>query len=128
MTGQGALRFRVLGTSALLPEEAREVLVNAHGGFAVDHREGRGETYFFLPGAGILRAERRPQAGRARAHSVGDERPNQHNTKIWSASDGTAYLSFPANDKGRSSPLPSPASSYTPWVAPPRVTISACPR
>jgi hypothetical protein len=57
VTGQGAFRFRVLATSALIPEEARKVLVNAHGGFAVDHREGRGETYFFLPGSGILRVD-----------------------------------------------------------------------
>jgi hypothetical protein len=40
VTGQGALRFRVL-TGAQLPEEARKVVVSAHGGFAVDRREGR---------------------------------------------------------------------------------------
>jgi len=48
------MRFRVLYTSEHLPEEARKVLVKAHGGFAVDHRPGRGETYFALPGVGIL--------------------------------------------------------------------------
>ncbi len=55
VSGTGALRFRVLLTSASLPEEARRVLVSAHGGFAVDHRPGKEETYFSLPGAGILR-------------------------------------------------------------------------
>ncbi|HEV7502567.1 MAG TPA: hypothetical protein VGQ33_21265, partial [Vicinamibacteria bacterium] len=55
VSGTGALRFRVLLTSASLPEEARKVLVSAHGGFAVDHRPGKEETYFALPGAGILR-------------------------------------------------------------------------
>ena len=55
VTGQGPLRFRVLLTSASLPEAARNVLTSAHGGFAVDHRPGKGETYFALPGAGILR-------------------------------------------------------------------------
>src|SRR5258708_27836826 len=53
--GTGALRFRVLLTSASLPDEARKVLVSAHGGFAVDHRPGKEETYFALPGASILR-------------------------------------------------------------------------
>src|SRR5262245_56587255 len=55
VSGQGALRFRVLLTSAHLPEAARKVLASAHGGFAVDHRPGKEETYFALPGAGILR-------------------------------------------------------------------------
>ena len=101
VSGQGALRFRVLATAALLPEEARRVLVSAHGGFAVDHREGRGETYFFLPGAGILRlsADFKQVALVPTAPDMKDT--NQHNTKIWYPSDGTAYLSFPANDKGR---------------------------
>jgi hypothetical protein len=101
VSGQGALRFRVLATSALLPEEARRVLVSAHGGFAVDHREGRGETYFFLPGAGILRlsADFKKIVLLPTAADMKDT--NQHNTKIWYASDGTAYLSFPGNDKGR---------------------------
>jgi hypothetical protein len=101
VSGQGALRFRVLATSAVLPEEARRVLISAHGGFAVDHRDGRGETYFFLPGAGILRlsADFKQVALVPTAPEMKDL--NQHNTKIWYASDGTAYLSFPANDKGR---------------------------
>ena len=50
VTGQGALRFRVLATSALLPEEARKVLVNAHGGFAVDHREAGARPTSSCPG------------------------------------------------------------------------------
>src|SRR5437773_8648194 len=54
ISGQGKMRFRVLYTSERLPQEARQVLVKAHGGFAVDRRPGRGETYFALPGAGIL--------------------------------------------------------------------------
>src|SRR5207244_13530172 len=55
VSGQGALRFRVVLTAAQLPEEARKVVVSAHGGFAVDHRPGKEETYFALPGAGLLR-------------------------------------------------------------------------
>ena len=101
VTGQGALRFRVLLTSASLPDEARKVLTSAHGGFAVDHRPGRGDTYFALPGAGILRmsADMEHIALVDTAPEMKDT--NLHNTTIWYAPDGTAYLSFPANDLGR---------------------------
>ncbi len=101
VTGQGSLRFRVLHTSAGLPEAARKVLASAHGGFAVDHRPGKGDTYFALPGAGILRmsADMEQVALVATAPEMRDT--NLHNTKIWYAPDGTAFLSFPANDLGR---------------------------
>ena len=55
VSGQGKLKFRVLYTAERLPPEARKVLVDAHGGFAVDRRPGKEETYFAIPGAGILR-------------------------------------------------------------------------
>jgi hypothetical protein len=101
VTGQGALRFRVRLTSAGLPEPARKVLASAHGGFAVDHRPGKGDTYFALPGAGILRlsADMGQVALVATAPEMKDT--NLHNTKIWYAPEGTAFLSFPANDLGR---------------------------
>src|SRR6185295_9107155 len=101
VSGQGALRFRVALTAAQLPEEARKVLVSAHGGFAVDHRPGKEETYFALPGAGILRmgADLKQIAVVPTAAEMKDT--NLHNTKIWYAPDGAAFLSFPANDKGR---------------------------
>ena len=83
ITGQGALRFRVLLTSASLPEAARKVLTSAHGGFAVDHRPGKGETYFALPGAGILRlgADMKQAALVATPPEMKDT--NLHNTQIW---------------------------------------------
>jgi hypothetical protein len=101
VTGQGNLRFRVLLTAADLPEAARTVLASAHGGFAVDHRPGKGDTYFSLPGAGILRlsADLKQIAPVATAAEMKDT--NLHNTKIWHGPDGTAFLSFPANDLGR---------------------------
>src|SRR5512146_3518021 len=55
VSGQGKMKFKVLYTANHLPEPAQKVLVNAHGGFAVDRRPGKGETYFALPGAGILK-------------------------------------------------------------------------
>jgi hypothetical protein len=91
----------VLLTSAGLPEPARKVLASAHGGFAVDHRPGKGDTYFALPGAGILRIDA-DMARVALLDTAPDMRDtNLHNTTIWYAPDGTAYLSFPANDLGR---------------------------
>jgi hypothetical protein len=41
VSGQGKLRFKVLVTSEQLPQEAKKVLVSAHGGFAVDLRQGK---------------------------------------------------------------------------------------
>ena len=54
VSGQGKMRFRVVATSDLLPPEAQSVLKAAHGGFAVDLRPGKGETYFSLKGGGII--------------------------------------------------------------------------
>jgi len=101
VSGQGALRFRVLLTAAQLPEEARKVVVSAHGGFAVDHRPGKEETYFALPGAGILRmsADLKQVVLVPTAQEM--KGTNLHNTAIWYGPDGTAYLTFPANDAGR---------------------------
>jgi hypothetical protein len=101
VSGQGALRFRVVLTAAQLPEEARNVVVSAHGGFAVDHRPGKEETYFALPGAGILRmsADMKQIALVPTAPEM--KGTNLHNTAIWYGPDGTAYLTFPANDAGR---------------------------
>jgi hypothetical protein len=48
VTGQGALQFRVLVTSASLPEAAGKVLTSAHGGFAVDRRPGKGAPIYLL--------------------------------------------------------------------------------
>jgi hypothetical protein len=101
VSGQGALRFRVALTAAQLPEEARKVVVSAHGGFAVDHRPGKEETYFALPGAGILRMSADLKRIDLVATAPEMKGTNLHNTAIWYGPDGTAYLSFPANDAGR---------------------------
>ena len=80
VSGPGALRFRVLATSAVIPEEARRVL--RLGPRRLRRRPPAG------PGRDLLLAarrrdpapERRLQAGRARAHPAGDEghEPPQH--------------------------------------------------
>jgi hypothetical protein len=98
ISGQGKMRFRVLYTSSHLPAEAQKVLTGAHGGFAVDLRSGKGETYFSLKGAGIIQI-----SGDLKSTRMVDTPPemkntNLHNTGIWYASDGTPYLSFPGNE------------------------------
>ena len=101
VSGQGALRFRVLYGSERLPEKARAVLGAAHGGFAVDRRPGRGEIYFALPGAGILRIAADLRSIELVETDAAMRELNLHNTTLWQGPDGTAFLSFPANDAGR---------------------------
>ena len=100
ISGQGQMRFRVLYTSDRLPEEARKVLVSAHGGFAVDHRPGKEETYFALPGAGILQISADMKQIKLIETTSTMKSLNLHNTTIWYR-EGTAYLVFPANDAGQ---------------------------
>ena len=63
-SGSGDLSFEVSVTSKQLPKKVfevnpfakkRRILDCAHGGFAFDHREGQGEVYWFLQGAGAMR-------------------------------------------------------------------------
>ena len=100
VSGQGELKFKVLYTSDHLPPEARKVLVNAHGGFAVDRRAGKEETYFALPGAGILQIS--ADLKTINLLDTPDEmrKVNLHDTNIWYGKDGTPYLVFPANNEG----------------------------
>src|SRR6266568_2024971 len=85
-SGHGKMKFRVLYTADHLPPEAQKVLTSAHGGFAVDLRPGKGETYFALKGAGIVQI------------SSDLKSTNLHNTTIWYAPDGSPYLAFPGNE------------------------------
>lgn len=100
-SGQGRLKFQVLYMREHLPQDAVEVLGNAHGGFAVDRREGRGETYFALPGAGIVQLSARLNATRLVDTPEEMKNVNLHNTAIWYDSLGTPFLSFPANEIGK---------------------------
>ena len=101
VSGQGTMKFQVLYTSDHLPPEARKVLVDAHGGFAVDRRPGRDETYFALPGAGIVQIS--ADFKTINMVDTPDEmrKINLHDTNIWCDKDGTPYLVFPANDQGK---------------------------
>jgi len=98
ISGQGKMKFRVLYTSDHLPPEAQTVLKGAHGGFAVDTREGKGETYFSLKGAGIIQISNDFKTTRLLSTAAEMKDTNLHNTTIWFGPDSTPYLSFPGNE------------------------------
>ena len=83
LSGQGKYKFKVLYKSDHLPAEAQAVLTKAHGGFAVDRRDGKGETYFALPGAGIIQISSDMKSTRMLATDSAMKDPNMHNTAIW---------------------------------------------
>ncbi|MDA2930078.1 hypothetical protein MYX84_09055 [Acidobacteria bacterium AH-259-O06] len=101
VSGQGKMKFRVFRTTDHLPDEAVKVLVSAHGGFAVDRRQGKGETYFALPGAGIIQISANLKSTRLLETPAAMKDVNLHNTTIWYGPDGKGYLTFPANKAGR---------------------------
>ena len=101
ISGQGDLRFRVLYTGDHLPQAAVRVLDKAHGGFAIDRREGRNEVYFALPGAGIIRLSGDLQHAQMLNTDSAMKDENMHNATVWYRDNGGAYLSFPANGVGK---------------------------
>ncbi len=98
VTGQAPLRFKLFKGRDILPAEAQAVLVNAHGGFAVDRREGKGEIYFALPGAGILKIASDLKSVQLLETPPEIKNANMHNAQIWYAPGGEAFLAFPGND------------------------------
>ena len=98
ISGEGKMKFKVLYTSQHLPPEAVSVLTKAHGGFTIDRRPSKGETYFALPGAGIIQISADLKKTRMLETAEDVKKTNLHNSLIWYASDGTPYLTFPAND------------------------------
>lgn len=98
VSGQGKIRFRVLVTADKLPDEAKKVLEKAHGGVAVDRRPGKGESYFALPGAGILQVSSDFQSVQQVPTDASMKDTNMHNATIWYGKEGTPYLVFPGND------------------------------
>lgn len=100
-TGQGALKFKVLHTSLDLPVEVEaKHLKSAHGGFAVDRREGQGEIYFALPGTGILRISADMKTIEAVSTNGTMKADTIHNATIWYGKDDDAFLSFPGPNSG----------------------------
>lgn len=101
ISGHGDMKFRVLYDSSILPAKAQAVLKDAHGGFAVDRRPGKGETYFALPGAGILQISADLKTVKLLNTDADMAAQNMHNAAIWQASDGDHYLTFPGNGSAK---------------------------
>lgn len=97
VTGQGDLKFEVYKTSSALPEAAMKGLNAAHGGFAVDRREGKGEIYFALPEVGILRISADLSKIEVLPTDADMAAANMHNTTIWYNQKDNAFLTFPGN-------------------------------
>jgi len=101
VSGQGKMTFRVLYTADHLPVEAQKVLTSAHGGFAVDVRPEKGETYFGLKGAGIVQISGDLKSTRMLDTAAEMKDTNLHDTTIWYGPDGSPYLEFPGNEAGK---------------------------
>ena len=100
-SGQGALKFKVLYTRDHFPAEVVAAIDNAHGGFDVDRREGKGETYFALPEVGIIQISSDLKTTQLIETPAALKKANAHYVTVWTTTDGTPYLSFPANDVGK---------------------------
>jgi len=100
-SGSGKYKFRVLYTSSHLPAEAQNVLKGAHGGFAIDMRPGKGETYFSLKGAGLIQISN--DLKKTKMMPTPDEaaKTNLHNTNLYRAADGKMFFLLPANEAQR---------------------------
>src|SRR4029450_4699469 len=85
ISGHGKMRFKVLYTSEHLPPEAQAVLKSAHGGFTVDLRPGKGETYFALKGAGIIQISADMKTTHMLPTPPEMKKTNLHNSTIWLA-------------------------------------------
>ena len=101
VTGEGDLQFKVLYTSADLPEGAMKGLNAAHGGFAVDRRPGKGEVYFALPTVGIIRISNDLETIEILPTDADMAAANMHNTTIWYNKKDKAFLTFPGNGSSK---------------------------
>ena len=101
ITGEGKMRFRLLFSASHLPAEAAKVLTGAHGGFAIDRRGGKGESYFSLKGAGIIQISSDLKNTRMIDTAAEMKGVNLHNSTIWYAKDGTPFLTFPSNEASK---------------------------
>jgi 6-bladed beta-propeller len=100
-TGQGNFRFKLLHSSSFIPQEAQEGLLAAHGGFAEDRRDGKGDIYFALPRVGILHVAANLSSVEILDTDSAMKPLTMHNTTIWYSKRGNPYLTFPGVDGER---------------------------
>ncbi|MCA8980413.1 MAG: hypothetical protein H6831_08125 [Planctomycetes bacterium] len=109
-SGDGDLVFEVAVRSDRLPEEVfaknpftgdgRTILECAHGGFAYDHRAGRGEVYWALQGAGVLRVSADHTVVELLDGAAELAQFNLHNATFFEHG-GAGRIAWPANDGAR---------------------------
>ncbi|MGE4620420.1 MAG: sialate O-acetylesterase [Planctomycetota bacterium] len=96
-TGDGFYRFAA--RTVYVPEEVKQHINGAHGGFAVDriHDGGDGSTYFCLKGVGLIRID----PALTRLEVIGGDAAirdvNIHNTCII-RDDGQPYFALPSDE------------------------------
>ena len=109
VSGTGEMAFEVLVTAKNLPKKVFEpnpfgrgkkkqpILNYAHGGFAYDHREGKGEVYWFLQGAGMMRVNRdRSKIDLLKTDPKHGPKFNMHNATFF-VHKGNGRIAWPAN-------------------------------
>ncbi|MCA8954597.1 MAG: hypothetical protein KDC87_00905 [Planctomycetes bacterium] len=110
-SGDGDLAFSVQVTADRLPKEVfaanphdgkrkRSILECAHGGFAYDYRPGKGEVYWHLQGAGILRIQRDRSKIVLLPTDPAMRRLNLHNATFF-VHKGQARIAWPAERGAR---------------------------
>lgn len=109
-SGDGELVFEVAVRSDRLPPavfeknphsgDERTILECAHGGFAFDSRAGRGEVYWFLQGAGMLRVSADLSKLELLASDPTLTPFNLHNATFFEHG-GAGRIAWPANDGAR---------------------------
>jgi len=98
--GQGRFVFRLVPELSSLPAGAETHERGLHGGFAVDRRAGRGEVYFGLKGAGLIRVSSDLKERSILNASKELAGANLHNCTIFYSGDRKdAFLALPSNDR-----------------------------
>jgi hypothetical protein len=100
-TGQGEMTFKLIYQTDNLPEEAMKGITQAHGGFAVDRREGKGEAYWALPKVGILRVNSDLNKVEVLPTDMRMKTLTMHNATFWEGKGKTGYLTFPGVNGAR---------------------------
>jgi hypothetical protein len=128
ITGQAPYRFKVKTRGTTLPKTAWEDLRKAHGGFAVDHRPGKGEAYFGLPNTGLLRVSAdMDHVDILDAAPEFKDGGTMHNASIWYDAGEQPFLVFPGVDRASiyTTDLDGKLINKLPAPAPDQMTVPA---
>lgn len=99
VSGQGDWVFKYRPDLSVLPAGAKDHIVKAHGGFAVD-RQGKGDVYFHLDGYGIIHMGGDLKSIEKIEGDAEFTKGNGHNTSMGYDEKGAPYLVIPDNKRG----------------------------